>query len=167
MSQSSVDPVVQCAAAVAAEVCEVFAGSARLAYALKQEGFTVLAIDHAGNKDRPLVPTLNLDLVKKSEQELFWGMVSEHKLKYVHFAPPCGTATRAREIRRSNGPDPKPLRSDQYPDGLPSLTGAAKDKVDSANELYQFVSAAVVKLTQNCIAWSIENPERSYMWSTS
>ena len=56
----------------------------------------------------------------------------------VWVAPPCGTAYRAREIRRG-GPHgrPKPLRSDRYPEGIPGLAGVAAAKVTAANELYR------------------------------
>ena len=37
----------------------------------------------------------------------------------LHLAPPCGTSSRAREL--PNGPPP--LRSLEFPDGLPSLSG--------------------------------------------
>eukprot|EP00973_Karenia_brevis_P006559 892588-Karenia_brevis.AAC.1 len=73
--------------------------------------------------------------------------MENHQIRYVHFAPPCGTATRAREIRRAHGPDPKPLRSVDHPNGLPNLSGDAKAKVDSANLLYEFVALAMVRLT--------------------
>lgn len=59
---------------------------------------------------------------KEGDQLQFWDLIREGRVKYVHFAPPCGTASRAREIRRK-GCDPKPLRSDEEPDGLPHLTG--------------------------------------------
>ena len=36
----------------------------------------------------------------------------------VHLAPPCGTASRATEIKRRRGPNPPPLRSEARPDGL-------------------------------------------------
>ena len=55
----------------------------------------------------------------------------------VHLGPPCGTSSRARDIRRHSGPDPKPLRSRMHPDGLPSLTGTDLQRVLSANVLYQ------------------------------
>ena len=94
-------------------------------------------------------------------------------MKYVHFAPPCGTASRSREIRRKNQDgtpadlDPQPLRSDDHPDGLPGLEGVAKGKVEAANVLYKFVASAVLVLERMGIVWTIENPTNSLMWLTS
>eukprot|EP00973_Karenia_brevis_P036189 4990862-Karenia_brevis.AAC.1 len=74
------------------------------------------------------------------------------------FDPPCGTASRAREIRRRTGPDPKPLRSETHPDGLPLFSGLARHKVDMANILYKFVATAFVTLVNRGIVCIIENP---------
>ena len=61
--------------------------------------------------------------------------------------------------------DPRPLRSDDHPDGLPSLEGADKERVASANILYSFVAKAVVELTRRNILWTVENPTNSLMRS--
>ena len=61
-------------------------------------------------------------------------------LKVVWISPPDRTASRAREIKRfkkdSRGRvlDPKPLRSDEYPDGLPTSYRAGLVKVEDANK---------------------------------
>ena len=61
-------------------------------------------------------------------------------LVYVHMGPPCGTASRAREIRASRSSHgPPPLRSTQFPEGLPRLTGPNKTRVDQANRLIAFM----------------------------
>ena len=86
--------------------------------------------------------------------------------KLVSFAAPCGSASRAREKRRKNGPDPKPLRSDEFPDGLPSLFGDDWSRVDIANKLYKFVAEAIPILNSLGIAWIVENPSNSLMWLT-
>ena len=84
---------------------------------------------------------------------------------FVHMAPPCGTASRARLIQRSAS-DPPILRTDQHPDGLPHLQGTLAARVQAANQLY----AIVVELGQLCqdhgVLVCIENPNRSFMWDT-
>ena len=51
---------------------------------------------------------------------------------HAHFAPSCGTASKARDIKIPgvNPQDaPKPLRSESDPDGLPSLGPKDVDRV--------------------------------------
>ncbi|CAL1158015.1 unnamed protein product, partial [Cladocopium goreaui] len=64
------------------------------------------------------------------------------------------------------GMQPAPLRSEQFPMGLPNLRGVAKLKVQAANRLYSF-ARRVIDL---CVAMDIpvicENPRRSLMWNT-
>ena len=85
---------------------------------------------------------------------------------YVHFAPPCGTSSRARLIQRRGRWSPPIIRTDQYPDGIPSLSGSLLARVESANKLY----AVTGELVRWCVAhdtyFSIENPGRSFMWKT-
>lgn len=85
---------------------------------------------------------------------------------YVHFAPPCGTSSRARLIQRRGRWSPLIIRTDQYPDGIPSLSGSLLARVESANKLY----AVTGELVRWCVAhdtyFSIENPGRSFMWKT-
>ena len=64
-------------------------------------------------------------------------------------------------------PGPKPLRSDEFPDGVPGLLPAEQTRVDSANALYAFVT----KVSLECMALNkvvcIENPRSSLYWRTS
>lgn len=116
---------------------------------------------------------VNLDLSTSEGQSAFWTILKEENVVYVHFAPPCGTSSLAREIRRKNqtgkssAVDPKPLRSSSFPDGLPDLSGVDKDRVVTANRLYAFVAKAIVYLSSVNISWSVENPTNSRMWETS
>ena len=70
-----------------------------------------------------------------------WGVAELHRLikkkkvKVIFGTSPCGSASAARNIRRKFGPDPKPLRSAQYPDGLPGLSEADQKRIDIANDL--------------------------------
>ena len=64
------------------------------------------------------------------------------RIALIWAVPPCGTASRARE-RSISGQKlcPKPLRSNIQPDGLDSLSGWDKYKVETANQLYDAVCA--------------------------
>ena len=56
---------------------------------------------------------------------------------WVHLAPVCGTASRGRDIRRFAN-DPKPLRSNEKPEGLEGLSQRDQERVVLANTLFAF-----------------------------
>ena len=89
---------------------------------------------------------------------------------HAHCAPSCGTASRARGRKVAGVPmhmQPQPLRSDDFPDGLQSLSEKDQSRVDSANASYK----AMADLLELLIGWdvsvSIENPANSLFWKTS
>ena len=109
-----------------------------LRFELKSAGFDAIGIDHKMNKDKPETKAYcELDLT------LPWGIAELHKLltrknvKVTFMAPPCGSASAARQIRRKSGPGPKPLRSKADPDGLPGLGMTDRQRVSTANKLYE------------------------------
>jgi hypothetical protein len=146
---------------------EVFCGCARLTKALCLAGFDATGVDCKENKDRPESKSIVIDLGTKYGQRQFSELLHDPDVDLVTFAPPCGTASRSREIRRKDGPDPKPLRSDDQPDGLPSLTGVDYTRVQQANELYVWVVETIFRLDAAGISWVVENPTNSLMWKTS
>lgn len=90
----------------------------------------------------------------------------------MHMGPPCGTASKARNIpikrklRRAGAPNPKPLRSAEFPQGFPWLKGINLLKVRAANALYEF-AAKIALLCEKCnVLFTNENPANSYMWET-
>ena len=151
---------------------EVFCGAAGLTLNLTKSGFDAVGVDHKGNRDLPRGRCLWIDLSTKRGQADLRKLVLHDAVAYVHFAPPCGTASRARDRRRYNADgtpaklDPKPLRSDEYPDGLPSLVGQDLERVNAANELYRFTAVLCADLSERGIAWTVENPTNSRMWDT-
>jgi hypothetical protein len=120
---------------------EGFAGCARLAAAVKSTGVKALAVDWKGNKDKtsPTVKCLWIDLSTQYGLQEMKDLVKKEDAGYVALAPPCGTSSLARNIRRFDKKrkraqcDPPPLRSQVHPDGLPSLSGTDRDKVACAN----------------------------------
>jgi hypothetical protein len=71
----------------------------------------------------------------------------------IFLAPPCGSASRARQIpltrkfgSKRNGP--RPLRTDQFPNGIPNLNPSELSRISLANQLYH-VTAKLVK-------WAVE-----------
>ena len=83
-------------------------------------------------------------------------------------APPCGTASAAREIQLPGMTDlPAPLRTADHPDGLPGLTGRDEIRVSAANKLYALCADVFKLCYQLDIACMVENPNQSLFWSTT
>jgi hypothetical protein len=86
--------------------------------------------------------------------------------------PPCGTASKARNIpikrklRKKGAPNPQPLRSSLHPLGFPWLKGLNKVKVEAANALYECSSRLAKLCNDFSVLFTIENPANSLMWET-
>ena len=78
---------------------------------MSKAGFDILPIDFEGNKQRPYVHVVQLDLRQRSTWEFLEYLAHSRRPFHFHAAPPCGTASRARDVPMSeNGPrlfDPK------------------------------------------------------------
>ena len=121
-------------------------------------------IDHQVSR-RLSAPILQLDLLDPAALQHLREMIAEPNCIFVHMAPPCGTASRARLIQRSST-DPPILRTDRHPDGLPHLTGDLAARVQAANSLYHITVELGKLCLQHAVLFSIENPSRSFMWAT-
>lgn len=92
-------------------------------------------------------------------------------LAAVHLGLPCGTSSRARErpisstLKAQGVPQPPPLRSAQYPLGLPGLSTFHAAKVESANKLYALAIQILVFCATAGVVLSIENPATSWLWA--
>ena len=144
---------------------EVFAGSARLTAEIRLLGLQdSLGIDHRLQSRLP-APVLSLDLSESSAREIVMSILDSPNLIYIHLAPPCGTASRARDIQRCAN-DPPPARSDKHPDGLPDLHKthpALHARVLSANALYEYSGFLFAEAFRRGIFASLENPARSHV----
>ena len=112
-------------------------------------------------------PVLQLDLLKPECLEFVQQIIREEACIYVHFAPPCGTASRARFIRRKGRYNPPVLRTDLHPDGLPDLIPLHAAKVAAANRLYHITTDLCRLCHLHGVMYTIENPARSFMWQTA
>ena len=95
-------------------------------------------------------------------QRLLQDLLGRPHLAWVHWTPPCGAFSRAREIRRPGAPPP--LRNHTYIRGFPALQWKHKARVHSANLLTDFMAACCRQLSARGICWSIENPTNSLLW---
>ncbi len=73
-----------------------------------------------------------LDLLGERDCQLLEQWMQSGLLLWLHLAPVCGTASRARDIRRFDN-DPQPLRSSAWPEGLRNLHSKDLERVTLAN----------------------------------
>ena len=145
---------------------EACCGCALLSSCVAKLGFEVMPIDFEGNKHRPYMHVVQLDLRKRETWQFLRYVAESRRPFHFHAAPPCGTASRARDTPMSSTDHgPPPLPSERWPLGFPSLTGYWAGKVLSANGIYLQLCAFCEYLNTLNITWSIENPASSYMWS--
>ena len=145
---------------------EIFSGSGKLTASIRKLGMRAVAVDRSSS--RTSGPVTILDLTKEDDIVFLEDFIESEKtnIMLVHLAPPCGTSSAARNKRH---PDlelagytlPKPLRSEQYPMGLPTLRGLDAAKVQSANTLYWATYRIKLRITV-----SLENPQNSLFWLT-
>jgi hypothetical protein len=101
---------------------ETCAGTARLSAALSKWGVPTIAIDYDRNRHFSVVPIVKLDLTIPNQVSVLLEPIELGMVEILTSAPPCGTASRAREIplpgRRSPKPQnpktPKPLSIQRY-----------------------------------------------------
>ena len=146
---------------------EIFAGTGRLTAAIRQLGFrSSFGIDHQISA-KLVAPILQLDLTVPANFNFVQDILKEPLCLYAHFAPPCGTASRARTIQRRGQYNPPPLRSDAFPNGLPNLGPINQQRVQAANQLYDLTQQLCRLCIQHGVLFTIENPARSFMWQTT
>lgn len=102
-------------------------------------------------------------MLRPEHLALVQDLIASPYCVYVHFAPPCGTSSRARLIQRKGGWNPPILRTERHPNGIPGLLA----RVEAANKLYQIICDLVEFCIQCERYFSVENPGRSFMWLTT
>jgi hypothetical protein len=76
-------------------------------------------------------------LTKESSWTTLRHIIRNCNVVAVHIAPPCGTCSRAREIKLSNQwHGPQPLRDAFHTYGVPSMSARDRLRVELANALY-------------------------------
>ena len=148
-------------------VIEVFSGTAGLCAEVRRHGLLSSVGVDARVAKRNKSPVLRIHLGEKDGKELLWRILQQDNIAGIYMGPPCGTSSRAREIRRASGPDPRPLRTDNKPDGLDNLQGQDKKRVLMANRLYALTAKILLRATEMGIPVTIESPARSLFWKTS
>lgn len=146
---------------------EFFAGVAVLCSVAKQHGMAQsYGVDKTRSKSvRSSVVTI--DLTQQASRDLAELWLNSTLICWAHFAPVCGTASRAREIDTGERNQPRPLRSNDAPDGLPDLSPTERRRVDLANSLYSWACMAFILCVQRGVLATMENPNGSLFWRTS
>ena len=154
-------------------VIELCAGAAILSKTAAAKGFRVMPVDNNFRR-APGKNVLRLDLADPEavSQLLDIIRVERDRIAMVFIAPPCGTASLARERKllkwaRKGFKIPVPLRNAQFPDMLPGLRFLDKKKVELANQLYGQVTRVSICCISLGILLVIENPATSLYWLTS
>ena len=124
-------------------IIEVFCGSARVTASLRAIGLSsAFGVDHDTSK--AVASAKVLDLSTKHGQDVLLTWLQSPMVVGLFIAPPCGTCSLARciQLRDSKGrpiPGPRPLRTKDFPEGLPDLRDTERRRVSQANRLYSFV----------------------------
>ncbi|CAE7296178.1 car, partial [Symbiodinium sp. CCMP2592] len=139
-------------------VVEVFCGTGRLSSSLKQEGFDSFGVDSSVSKFA-CCSVLKLDLTCLDASTHLWTILKDPAVKFVHFAPPWGTAYRAKP-----GSSRAILRSELHPEGVGDLGGLDATRVSKANQLYTLALEMCSFCLQHSKYFSIAHPVRSYLW---
>ena len=146
-------------------IIEIFCGSSRVTACLKAIGLaSSFGVDHMKTK---AVSTCKIaDLATESGQALLMSWLKAPNVRGVFLAPPCGTCSLARciQLRDAKGrkiPGPVPLRSKNFPEGLPGLSKKNLLRVSLANELYKFLGDILRYADSRGMIIVVENPRSS------
>ena len=149
---------------------EIFAGSARLARACRHVGCRSVAVDKTTDRSHG-TKIFVCDVTKPEELDMLKQFLEAEKdnLGWVHFAPACGTASKAREkpnraLEKAGFRVPKPLRSVERPLGLPNLSGTDLLRTQAANQVYQVTADLIRMLVLWGVFVTVENPTNSLFW---
>ena len=151
---------------------ELFCGTARVCAQFRTQGGRALGVDHHLKRAKLKAAAVQLDLTQQWVQDLIVKEITLGRISGIHLGPPCGTASKARNIPikrklvKKGAPNPQPLRSSAYPLGFPWLKGLNKVKVQAANCLYEFSANLVLLCEKHDVLFTVENPENSLMWET-
>ena len=142
-------------------ILEIFAGTCRLSKACRGLGLQALSVDKDVNRAENAV-VAKYDLCDANQFSTLEKLVrsERHRLVHAHFAPSCGTASRARERPVPGLPkdrQPRPLCSDDKPDGLDNLTEVEATRVAAANKSYEAAVDLILILIGLSVSVSIEN----------
>lgn len=134
---------------------EVFSGSGRMSSAWRM----LFKAQHAAF-ELDISHSPECDLLLRRVRQLVRGWVRSRLILAIWIATPCHSLSRARN--RPNGPPP--LRTRQYPLGLPGLSPNDQLKVERGNTLATFSFSLFLLARSLNVPVVIENPSTSWLW---
>ena len=143
---------------------EFCSGTGGLTAQLRKQGLNQsFGVDHVV-KATAKAPVIKLDMTDPHSEAQAGQWLRSPLCKYAHFGIPCGTSSRAREIPLEGGPPP--LRSAEFPEGIPGVKPLDQYKLDQANKVYACACRLILLCIMCKVAWSLEQPSRSWFWET-
>ena len=134
---------------------EVFAGSCKLSIAVSQYAQVVVS-------SWDVIYGPEFDLLRKPSVHKLLRVLESPYVVAVWWGTPCSSMTRARRLGR---PGPVPLRSDEWPEGLPALSSSNQRKVDDGNR-FAVITAIGLELGRTSGSFGVcENPWKSFLWA--
>ena len=128
---------------------EVFSGSATLSLSLIASGMSVL---------RPWDVAYDPDTDVLVQGDIVIHAIRSRWIRYGHFGLPCQSFTWART---------PPIRSFQYPEGLPCVCVSDKEKADFGAQLFDWTCHAITELWNADALFTLENPCPSWTFIQS
>lgn len=116
------------------------------------------------NRHEPSTKVFPIDFTTTDAWSFLEYLRDTAKVVAWHMGLPCGTCSRAREIKLQDAWGPPPLRDATYPMGFPWNTEADALKVHVANALYERAFRFALTLVTLGHILTIENPTRSWLW---
>ena len=134
---------------------ELFSGSGNLSVAVRRKGVSVLSFDIKDGDDHDITHPVVLDTLE--------GWIRSGCVAGISFAVPCVSFSVAR--RGPWGSSWGPLRSRDYPHGIPGLGPDDLDKIRTGDRCLR-AACRLLRAAISCQvpAW-FENPVGSLMWS--
>ena len=138
---------------------EIFAGTARLTDAVRQMGIPCLPPIDVMISQHVQDP---FDVLDADRWTFIMQLVQMGAIFFVHCGTPCNTFSAAR---KADG-GPPPLRSPACPEGLPALSGSNWFLAQIGNLFVDRTVEVCLGVAEMGGDFSIENPEKSLIWST-
>ena len=138
---------------------EIFAGTARLTEAVRQMGIPCLPPIDVMISQHVQDP---FDVLDADRWTFIMQLVQMGAIFFVHCGTPCNTFSAAR---KADG-GPPPLRSPACPEGLPGLSGSNWFLAQIGNLFVDRTVEVCLGVAEMGGDFSIENPEKSLIWST-